>query len=87
MTRKDSISGADVDDALAAQAHGVGPTSDDAEAVEDESLGEIDAVGAAAGVHKSRDTALNTKDEIAERDAHRWELDPASAEDAEGRLQ
>ncbi|MEO8550774.1 MAG: DUF6335 family protein [Kofleriaceae bacterium] len=86
MTKKGSSSVADVDDALAAEAQGVGPTSDDAEAVEDESLGEIDAIGAAAGVHKSRDKALNATDEIAERDAHRWELDPASAEDAEARM-
>lgn len=86
MTKKAPSSAADIDDALDVEAQGMGPTSDDANAVEDEGLGEIDAIGAAAGVHKSRDKPLNATDEIAERDAHRWELDPASAEDAEGRM-
>lgn len=86
MTKKDSSSGADIDEALDAEAQGMGPTSDDANPVQDEGLGEIDAIGAAAGLHKSRDKPLNATDELAERDAHRWELDPASAEDSEGRM-
>ncbi|CAN5842809.1 hypothetical protein BH11MYX2_BH11MYX2_10320 [soil metagenome] len=86
MTKKAPSSPTEIDEALAAEARGVGPTSDDADAVEDDALGEVDAIGAAAGLHKSRDSELNATDEIAQRDAHRWELDPASAEDAKERM-
>lgn len=86
MTKKAPSSGPAIDAALATEALGQGPTSDDADAIETAGLDEVDAIGAAAGVHQSRDKPLNTTDEMAERDAHRWELDPASAEDAKGRL-
>ncbi len=86
MTQKDTSADADRDEALATEARGEGPTSDDAEEVADEGVGEIDAIGEAAGVHNPRDKPLNATDELAKRDEHRWELDPASAEDAEGRM-
>lgn len=71
--------GAELDDALAAAAQGVGPTSDDTDALPETGEGhETDVVGNAAGVAVRDDEALGGPDEIARRDAHRWELDPAS---------
>jgi hypothetical protein len=43
--------------------------------------GEIDAMGAAAGLVVQDDRPFQGITEIERRDAHRWELDPASAED------
>lgn len=73
---------AEVDEALDTEAQGEAPTSDDAEVLEDEDLQETDAIGKAAGIRVPRNTPLGGRDEIAHRDEHRWELDPASAEDA-----
>jgi len=72
----------DVDAALAAAAQGVAPTSDDAADLPDgEELRETDVIGRAAGVVVADGKPLGGPDEIELRDAHRWELDPASAED------
>lgn len=43
----------------------------------------VDDIGRALGVVYDDDEELMGGDEIAERDAHRWELDPASREDDE----
>lgn len=74
--------GAEVDAALAAAAQGVAPTSDDAAAqFDDEGRRETDVIGNPAGVAISDGKSLGGPDEIDRRDARRWELDPASAED------
>ena len=99
MAKQDSAGqkGVDIDTALDAAALGVGPTSDDAEVVLDDEVldnddildnderSEVDVMGVAAGVVIPDDEPLGGRDEIAKRDAHRWELDPASAEDLETR--
>jgi hypothetical protein len=41
----------------------------------------VDDIGAALGVTYQDNEELKAADKIAERDRHRWELDPASAED------
>lgn len=41
----------------------------------------VDDIGKALGVNYRRDEELKGGDEIAERDKHRWELDPASSDD------
>ena len=41
----------------------------------------VDEIGAALGVTYQDDEELKAADKIIERDRHRWELDPASAED------
>ena len=41
----------------------------------------VDEIGAALGVTYQDDEELKAADKITERDRHRWELDPASAED------
>jgi Family of unknown function (DUF6335) len=41
----------------------------------------VDEIGAALGVTYQDDEELKASDKITERDKHRWELDPASAED------
>lgn len=43
----------------------------------------VDDIGKALGVQYDDDEELQGGDEIAERDEHRWELDPASREDDE----
>ena len=43
--------------------------------------GEIDAMGAAAGLVVRDDKPFRGIDEVERRDERRWELDPASAED------
>ena len=74
--------GADLDDALAAAAQGVAPTSDDADALLDgEARRETDVIGKAAGVAVADGEPLGGPDKIDRRDAHRWELDPASADE------
>jgi hypothetical protein len=75
---------ADPDEALDDAAQGTAPTVEPSDA--DETLREIDAIGAAAGVPVSDRAPLGGEDPIAKRDAHRWELDPASAEDAKDRM-
>ena len=75
---------ADADEALDDAAQGTAPTVEPSDA--DETLREVDAIGAAAGVSVSDRTPLGGEDPIAKRDAHRWELDPASAEDAKDRM-
>ena len=42
---------------------------------------EVDELGAAVGLTYQDDEALRAGAKENERDAHRWELDPASAED------
>jgi len=74
--------GADVDAALAAAAQGVEPTSDDANALPDgEDRRETDVIGKAAGVVIADGKPIGGPDEIDRRDAHRWELDPSSADE------
>lgn len=45
----------------------------------------VDEIGRALGVEYDDDEELQGGDEIADRDRHRWELDPSSAEDTEDR--
>lgn len=63
---------------------------EDAYAIGDEAPGgdnptpdqnEVDAIGRALGAEYDDDEELMGGDEIGERDAHRWELDPKSRED------
>jgi hypothetical protein len=63
---------------------------EDAYAVGDEAPGgdnptpdqdRVDDIGRAMGVEYADNEELKAADKIAERDKHRWELDPASAED------
>ena len=63
---------------------------EDAYAVGDEAPGgdnptpdqdRVDDIGKALGVEYQDNEELKASDKIAERDKHRWELDPASAED------
>jgi hypothetical protein len=46
----------------------------------------VDELGDAVGLIYEDDEPLNTAEKIAKRDLHRWELDPASAEDYQQRL-
>jgi hypothetical protein len=66
---------------------------DDASAIGDETPGgdnptpdqnEVDAIGRAVGAEYDDDEELMGGDEISQRDAHRWELDPESRDDADG---
>jgi len=41
----------------------------------------VDDIGRAAGVEYQDNEELGTTDKVTKRDRHRWELDPASAED------
>jgi hypothetical protein len=63
---------------------------EDAYAVGDEAPGgdnptpdqdRVDDIGRALGIEYADNEELKAADKIAERDRHRWELDPASAED------
>ena len=63
---------------------------EDAYAVGDEAPGgdnptpdqdRVDDIGRALGIEYADNEELKASDKIAERDKHRWELDPASAED------
>ena len=67
---------------------------EDAEAVGDEAPGGdnptpdqdvVEEIGRALGVEYDDDEELQGGDEIAERDRHRWELDPGSSDDFEER--
>ena len=83
-SRPPQPTGADVDEALDAAAQGVTPTSDDGGGLAEDEAGrdrEVDVIGKAAGIAIPDGEALGGPDEIERRDAHRWELDPSSAED------
>lgn len=41
----------------------------------------VDDIGKALGVEYQDSEELRASDKVAERDKHRWELDPASSED------
>ena len=71
--------GTDADESLDEAAQGHGVTSE----TEPEGTGEIDAIGRAAGLVVREDRPLRGIAEVDQRDQHRWELDPASAEDAD----
>jgi hypothetical protein len=86
-TKQSAATGAEVDAALSATAQGVAPTSDDADALDEDSERETDVVGHAAGVAVRDGKPLGGPDEIERRDAHRWENDPASADDFAAREQ
>ncbi|MEW6126273.1 MAG: DUF6335 family protein [Acidobacteriota bacterium] len=46
----------------------------------------VDEMGEAAGLSYADDEPLHTPEKIEERDRHRWELDPASSEDYQQRV-
>lgn len=65
-------------DALDDRAHGRTLTADDAE----DGIGEVDAMGKAAGLPRDGDQPFTKVIEAVERrDDKRWELDPRSSED------
>ena len=68
------------DEALDRAAQGEGTTEEDTA----EGTGEIDAAGRAAGLVENPDRPFVGVTEVDRRDAHRWELDPKSAEDDRG---
>jgi hypothetical protein len=45
----------------------------------------VDDIGKALGVEYQDNEELKSSDKVAERDKHRWELDPASSEDYKDR--
>jgi hypothetical protein len=45
----------------------------------------VDDIGRALGVEYQDNEELRSSDKVADRDRHRWELDPASAEDYKDR--
>ena len=45
----------------------------------------VDDIGRAIGVEYQDNEELRASDKVADRDKHRWELDPASAEDYKDR--
>ena len=67
----------DSDEELEKAALGESGTSD----ATDDGTGEIDAIGKAAGQIVRDDKPFRGIDEVERRDEHRWELDPASADD------
>lgn len=72
----------DPDEELDLAALGQTGTSDEAEGLASEDVeSEIDAIGEAAGMVVRDDKPLRGIDEVERRDDHRWELDPASADD------
>ena len=70
---------ADGDVALDEAAHGTSGTEEDTAV----GTGEIDAIGHAAGFVVRDDRPFHGIEEIERRDAHRWELDPDSADSPE----
>ena len=68
----------DADEKLDVAAQGESGTSDET----GDGSGEIDAIGKAAGLVVRDDRPFRGIEEVDRRDGHRWELDPASAEDA-----
>ncbi len=71
----------DADEKLDVAAQGASGTSD----ATGDGSGEIDAIGKAAGLVVRDDRPFRGIEEVDRRDGHRWELDPASAEDAADR--
>lgn len=67
----------DVDEELEEAALGETGTSD----ATGDGTGEVDAIGKAAGLVVRDDKPFRGIDEVERRDGHRWELDPASADD------
>ena len=68
--------------AMLVRTEGVGMRNDDDEVEESGIDAEVvDEIGAAVGLTYAADEQLRAGDKEAERDAHRWELDPASADD------
>jgi hypothetical protein len=65
------------DELLDEVAQGENVTSDESPV----GTGEIDEIGHAAGLVVRDDKPFRGIDEVERRDEHRWELDPASAED------
>jgi hypothetical protein len=47
----------------------------------------VDQLGEAVGLTYQNEEPLNTEEKLEERDTHRWELEPASAEDFEERAE
>jgi hypothetical protein len=45
----------------------------------------VDSIGDAIGLHYEDNEPLHTTEKVEDRDRHRWELDPASAEDYQRR--
>jgi hypothetical protein len=45
----------------------------------------VDDIGKALGVQYEDNEELKPADKVAERDKHRWELDPASSDDYKDR--
>jgi len=84
-TAEAQATGPETDEALDDAAQGVAPTSDEPADGDDEDATEIDAIAEAAGIPSREGKPLGGTDKIARRDAHRWELDPESAEDADTR--
>jgi hypothetical protein len=80
LTHTDArVAGGDVD-ADAQSAYGVGdeaPGGDNPTPDQDV----VDEIGAAVGLEYQDNEELGGEDKVAERDRHRWELDPASSED------
>ena len=58
-------------------------TGDDSPGGDNQTPGQdlVDDIGKALGVEYDDNEPLKASDKVAERDTHRWELDPASAED------
>lgn len=59
-------------------------TGDDSSPRPDENV--ADEIGAEVGVNYQDDEELHTADKVAQRDKQRWELNPASSEDFEDRV-
>ena len=68
--RKDEISIEEIEEPVESDAD-VSPFENDV----------VDEIGIALGVTYADDEELSAGEKESERDAHRWELDPASAED------
>jgi hypothetical protein len=62
-------------------------TGDDSPGGDNQTPGQdlVDDIGKALGVEYDDNEPLKASDKIVERDKHRWELDPASAEDYKDR--
>lgn len=75
----------DLEDALEpARALPEADPSDDGEPVPDEDV--VERIGSAIGLTYNEDEPLRCGAKELERDLHRWELDPASAEDYRERM-
>ena len=76
VTLNVNVADVDSDEVLDATAQGATVNADDMA----DGTGEIDAIGHAAGLVVRDDKPFRGIEEVERRDAHRWELDPASAE-------